>query len=426
MRKAEARRIVRVAAGRNHHAASRFMRALPACDAFHWRPERSTVRGTGENAMRFSFSSEQVEFRSMLRRMLEERSPPSVVRKMMETEEGFGREVWRKLNAELGLTAVRIPEAYGGQGFGCTELCIVLEEMGRALLCAPYFSSVVLAANAILAAGTEEQKQALLPGIAAGDTVATFAFTEDSGQWDAAGVTTIATPAGAKYKLDGTKSFVLDGHTADLIVVLARSPGSRGEDGLSLFTVAGDAAGLQRRKLATMDATRKFARLQFKSVEASLLGQAGGAAAPFAATMVEAVVCLANEMVGGAERLREDALAYAKMRMQFGRPIASFQSMKHKHADMLVDVELAKSAAYYAAAAVDERDNDLPAVASLAKACAAEAYLQTAIHAIQIHGGIGFTWDNDTHLWFKRAKSSEVFLGDAHQHRELMMQRWAA
>jgi alkylation response protein AidB-like acyl-CoA dehydrogenase len=142
--------------------------------------------------------------------------------------------------------------------------------------------------------------------------------------------------------------------------------------------------------------------------------------------MVQAAVCLANEMVGGAERLREDSLAYARMRVQFGRPIASFQSMKHKAADMLVDVELAKSAAYYAAAALDEGDEDLPAVASLAKACASEAYLQTAIHAIQIHGGIGFTWDNDTHLWFKRAKGSEVLLGDAHHHREAMMRHWTA
>ena len=142
--------------------------------------------------------------------------------------------------------------------------------------------------------------------------------------------------------------------------------------------------------------------------------------------MVEAAVCLANEMAGVSERLREDALAYAQMRMQFGRPIASFQSMKHKHADMLVDVELAKSAAYYAAAALDEGDDDIVAMASLAKAAASEAALQTGIHAIQIHGGIGFTWDNDTHLWFKRAKSSEVLLGDAHHHREKMMQNWAA
>ncbi len=173
-----------------------------------------------------------------------------------------------------------------------------------------------------------------------------------------------------------------------------------------------------------MDPTRKLARLHFSSVEATLLGELGGAAAPFARTMQQAAICLANEMVGGAEKLREAALDYAKMRMQFGRSLASFQTMKHKQADMLVDVELAKSAAYYAAAAVDEDDDDLPAIASLAKASAAEAYLQTAIHAIQIHGGIGFTWDNDTHLWFKRAKSSEILFGDANQHRELMMQHW--
>jgi alkylation response protein AidB-like acyl-CoA dehydrogenase len=208
--------------------------------------------------------------------------------------------------------------------------------------------------------------------------------------------------------------------------VLARTPGTTGEQGLSLFSVRGDAPGLQRRSLKTMDATRKLAKLSFKSVDATPLGAIGGAAAPFTRTLTRAAVCLANEMVGVAEKLRESALDYAKMRMQFGRPIASFQSMKHKQADMLVDVELAKAAAYYAAAAVDENDNDLPALASLAKAGASEAALQTAIHCIQVHGGIGFTWDNDSHLWFKRAKSSEVMLGDAQYHRELMMQRWAA
>ncbi len=376
--------------------------------------------------MKFSFSSEQEEFRSNLRRFLAERSPTKEVRRLMETEAGFERDAWRKLNAELGLTAVRIPEAYGGQGFGFGELCIVLEEMGRSLLCAPFFSTAVLATGAILNAGTEAEKQALLPGIAAGDTVATLAWVEDPARWDAASTALVAKQSGAGYVLDGTKSYVLDGHTADLIVVLARAPGSSGDSGLSLFTVKGDAKGLSRHALKTMDETRKLARLNFKGVEATLLGEAGGAAAPFARTMTEAAICLANEMAGVSDRLREDSLEYAKMRMQFGRPIASFQSMKHKHADMLVDVELAKSAAYYAAAALDDGDDDILAVASLAKAAASEAALQTAVHAIQIHGGIGFTWDNDTHLWFKRAKSSEVLLGDAHHHREQMMQHWAA
>ena len=376
--------------------------------------------------MKFAFSPEQEEFRTNLRRLLAERSPTKEVRRLMETTAGWERDGWRKLNTELGLSAVRIPEAYGGQGFGFGELCIVLEEMGRALVCAPFFSTAVLATGAILNAGKEADKQALLPSIASGDTVATLAWVEDNGRWDAAGTALTVTPSAGSFRLDGHKSFVLDGHTADLIVVLARAPGSSGDNGLSLFAVDGNAQGLTRRALKTMDWTRKLARLEFKGVEAKLLGEQGGAAGPFARTMTEAAICLANEMAGVAERLREDSLAYSKLRVQFGRQIASFQSMKHKAADMLVDVELAKAAAYYAAAALDEGDNEVEAVAALAKAQASEACLQTAIHAIQIHGGIGFTWDNDTHLWFKRAKSSEVMLGDAHHHRELMMQHWAA
>jgi alkylation response protein AidB-like acyl-CoA dehydrogenase len=374
--------------------------------------------------MQFSFTSEQTEFRSVLRRFFEDRSPPTVVRRLMETEAGWDRANWRELNQQLGLTAIHIPEAYGGQDFGFVELGIVLEEMGRALLCAPYFASTALAATAIMNAGTEAQKRALLAPIADGESVATLAFTEPNGRWDATGVKMTATPAGGGFRLDGVKSFVLDGHTADLIVVLARRPGSAGDDGLSFFTVPGDAAGLERRPLKVLDPTRKQARLEFRSVEAELLGEEGAGAVPFARTMAQAAVCLASEMVGGAERLRQSALDYANLRVQFGRTIASFQSMKHKQADMLVDVELARSAAYYAAAAAAENDPDLPALASLAKACASDAYMQTAIHTIQIHGGIGFTWDNDSHLWFKRAKSSEVFLGDPTWHRELMMRAW--
>ena len=369
--------------------------------------------------MQFSFTSEQEEFRSVLRRFLEEKSPPTVVRRLMETDAGWDRASWREINQQLGLSAVHIPEAYGGQGFGFVELGIVLEEMGRALLCAPYFSSTVLAATAILNAGTEAQKRALLPDIANGETIATLAFTEPNGRWDAAGIEAKATRADGGFRLDGVKSFVLDGHSADVIVVAANT-----DKGLSFFTVPGDAPGLTRRGLKVVDPTRKLARLEFGGVSAELLGEDGRGAEPFARTMMQAAACLANEMVGGAERLRQSALDYANLRVQFGRAIASFQSMKHKQADMLVDVELAKSAAYVAAQAAAEDDAELPALASLAKACAAEAYMQTAIHTIQIHGGIGFTWDNHTHLWFKRAKSSEVFLGDPAYHRELMMQAW--
>lgn len=371
--------------------------------------------------MRFSFSAEQEEFRATLRRALEARSPTKEVRRLMATDAGFEREGWQRLNQELGLTGIHIPEAYGGQGFGFGELGIVLEEMGRNLLCAPYLSTM-LAATAILNAGSEEQKKALLPGIADGTVTATLAFQEETGSIDADGIAMKAAKGG---KLDGTKSFVLDGHTADLIVVVARKARSKGAGGLSFYTVAGNAAGLTRRRLKTMDETRKLAHLTFQGVKGELLGADGEGGAAFTRTLQQALICLANEMVGGADRLREDALEYVKMRMQFGRSIASFQTTKNKAADMLVDVELAKSAAYYAAAALDEPgDDDIASLASLAKASASEASLQTAIHAVQMHGGIGFTWDNDTHLWFKRAKSSEILFGDANQHRERMMQTW--
>ena len=374
--------------------------------------------------MSFSFTDEQMEFRSVLRRFLSDKSPTAEVRRLMETDDGYDCEVWRSLSQDLGLTAIHIPEDYGGQGFGFVELAIAVEEMGRALLCAPYFSSIVLAATAIINGADEAQKRELLPAIAAGDIRAALAFTEENGRWDTSGVAMTATPSGDGYELNGIKSFVLDGHTAERVIVLARKPGTAGDAGLSLFSVAADAAGLERRLLQSTDATRKLARLEFKTVTGTLLGEAGGAAAPLAKTLDQAVACLANEMVGGAEALREQALDYAQMRMQFGRTIASFQTMKHKSADMLIEVEMAKSAAYYAAAAADDDAGAFPAVASLAKAGASEAYMQTAIHAIQIHGGIGFTWDNDTQLWFKRAKSSQVFLGDANYHRELMIQRW--
>jgi alkylation response protein AidB-like acyl-CoA dehydrogenase len=375
--------------------------------------------------MSFSFTDEQREFRDVLRRYLEDRAPVSEVRRLMATETGWEREGWQQLNQELGLAGIHIPEAYGGQGFGFVELGIVCEEMGRALLCAPFFASSVMAGCAILNAGSEEKKRELLPGIALGETVATLAVAEDGGQWDANGVSLTATPDGDSAILNGHKSFVLDGHSADTVIVVARAPGTRGNDGVGFYAVAGDAAGLDRRALVTQDPTRKLARLEFDNVTAMPIGTGDGAEA-LARTLDQCAACLASEMVGGAERLREDSLEYVMLRMQFGRTIASFQTMKHRAADMLLEVENAKSAAYYAAGAADRDDGDLPAAASLAKACAGETYVQTGVNAIQMHGGIGFTWDNDTHLWFKRAKSSQVLLGDSAWHRERMLQHWDA
>lgn len=376
--------------------------------------------------MKFNFSDEQEEFRSGLRRFLDDKSPSSAVRRLMEADDGYDRDVWRSLSRDLGLTAIHTPEAYGGQGFGISELCIVCEEMGRALLCAPFFASTVLATTAILKAGAEDQKRALLPSLVGGETIATLAVAEDTGQWNVGSIATTASRAGEGYRLTGTKSFVLDGRIADQFIVVAREPNSTGTEGVSFFTVAHDAPGLAYHPLQTMDMTRKLVRVTFTDVPAEILGAEGAGAQALGETLDIAAICLANEMVGGAARLLESAIEYAKLRYQFGRPIASFQSLKHKAADMLLDVELAKSAAYYAAAAADEGIESLPAIASLAKAAAGDAYMQTAVHTVQIHGGIGFTWDNDTHLWFKRAKSSQVFLGTATDHRERFMQQQVA
>ena len=310
--------------------------------------------------MQYTFTTEQREFRAVLRRFFGQTSPPSVVRRLMETAAGWDAALWRDLNTQLGLCGVHVPEAYGGMGFGFVELGIVLEEMGRTLVCAPYFSSTVLATTAILNGADEAQKQALLPGLVLGETVATLAFTEPDGQWDPAGIETTAHPAAGGYRLSGVKSFVIDGHTADLLIVLARRPGSTGQSGLSLFAVRGDAGGLTRTPLQTLDPTRKLARIEFADVNAELLGVPEAAAGSLSKTLAQAAAMLANEMVGGAERLRESALEYANLRVQFGRPISSFQAMKHKQADMLVDVELARSAAYQAAQAAADDQADLP------------------------------------------------------------------
>ncbi len=375
-------------------------------------------------SMQFIFTSEQLQFREMVQRFLKEKSPSSEVRRLMETETGFDEKIWKQLSEELGLQSLPIPERYGGAGFGSVELGIVMEEMGRSLLCAPYFSTTVLAASAILNAGSEEQKQTLLPGIAEGSVRATLAMTEVNGIWGASGIQLVAEVKDGSIVLSGEKSFVVDGHTANLLIVVARMKGTTGSEGITFFTVKEEAAGLEKTLLKSMDTTRKLARLKFVDVEAQLLGVEAGGYEAFLNTQDRAVIALANEMVGGAQYLLDSAIAYSKIRMQFGRVIGSFQAIKHKCADMLLELELAKSAAYYAAAALEEEGTNIPALASMAKSAAGDAYMHIAAETIQIHGGIGFTWDQDTHLWFKRAKSSEVYLGGPAYHRERLMQHW--
>ena len=368
--------------------------------------------------MNFAFDEEQEELRTTIRRFLDEKSPSTEVRRLMDCAEGYDAAVWQQMADQLGMQGLAIPEEYGGSGFTNVELGIVLEEMGRALLCAPYFATVVLAANTILHSADDASKKTLLPGIASGETIATLAVTEDNGRWDEEGITARATPSGAGYTIDGHKMFVLDGHTADLIVVAARDGGR-----VSLFTVASDAPGLTRRSLLTMDQTRKQARLEFAGTPAKLLGSAGAGWETLSRVLDLAAVALAAEQVGGAQKVLEMSVEYAKVRVQFGRPIGSFQAIKHKCADMLLEVESARSAAYYAMWAAADRSDELPAVASLAKAYCSDAYFHAAAENIQIHGGIGFTWQHDAHLYYKRAKSSELLFGDPTYHRELLAQR---
>ena len=369
-------------------------------------------------AMNFAFSEEQEELRKMVRSFLEAKSSETAVREQMETEKGYDAAVWSQMAGEMALQGLAIPEEFGGQGFSFIELGVVLEEMGRALLCAPYFSSVVLAANALLQSGDEAAKKAYLPGIASGETLATLATTEPSGRWDEAGITIEAKGSGSDFTITGTKSFVLDGHTASLIIVAARTA-----KGVSLFAVEGNAKGLTRTALSTMDQTRKQAKLEFNGTPAKLIGAEGAGGAILSKVNDLAVVALAAEQVGGAQKVLEMAVQYAKDRIQFGRPIGSFQAIKHKCADMLLEVESAKSAAYYGMWCAAEMNEELPSVASLAKAYCSEAYFHAAAENIQIHGGIGFTWEHPAHLYFKRAKSSELIFGDPTYHRELLAQR---
>ncbi|MDQ6614096.1 MAG: acyl-CoA/acyl-ACP dehydrogenase [Actinomycetota bacterium] len=373
--------------------------------------------------MNLAFSDEQEELRRSLRRFLADKSPESEVRRLMDTETGYDPQVWAQMAEQLGLQGLAIPEEYGGSGFSFVELVVVMEEMGRALLCAPFFSSVILAGGALMACGDDHAKKELLPGIASGEVLATLALTEDSGRWDEGGVTAVARAAGdpeGGYVLDGHKTFVFDGHVADVILVAARVDGGAG---VSLFAVDGRAPGLERHAMPTMDQTRKQARLVFSSVTARLIGAEGGAWPVVARALDRGAIALAAEQVGGAQRVLEMSVEYAKVRVQFGRPIGSFQAVKHKCADMLLAVESAKSAAYYAAWAAAEDNEEVPVMASLAKAYCSEAYFQAASDNIQIHGGIGFTWDHPAHLYFKRAKSSELILGDPAYHRELLAQR---
>jgi alkylation response protein AidB-like acyl-CoA dehydrogenase len=376
--------------------------------------------------MRFAFTEEQEALRRTAGSFLADHSSSAQVRAAMQSDTGYDPAVWRRVGAELGWTAILIPEAYGGLGLGYVELVALIEEMGAALLCAPFFSTVCLATNALLIGASEEQRQQYLPGIAAGDTTATVACIEPNGRWDASGIEMVAHQQGDGFILNGIKTFVIDGHTADLLIVAARRGGSQGVEGVHLFVLPANTPGIEPRLLPTMDQTRKQAQIILRDVRvpaAALIGNQGDGWPILSQTLDLAAVALSAEQLGGAQRCLDMAVDYAKQRVQFGRPIGSFQAIKHKCADMLLRVESARSASYYAGWAASVHEPELPALASLAKAYCSDAYFHCAAESLQIHGGVGFSWEYDVHLYFKRAKSSETLLGDATYHRELVAQR---
>ena len=375
--------------------------------------------------MTLVFTDDQEQFRESIQRFLADQMPTTKVRQLMATEHGSDPAVWQQASAQLALTGIHIPEAFGGAGFGAVELGIALEEMGGSLFCGPYFSSAVLSAYALMLCGDEDQQEQWLGDIAGGERRACLAVTEYTGLWQQDDIaTTAVTQSSGDVLLNGKKRFVIDGQSADLFVVAAQSG-----RGIGLFVVDGRANGMTVEALDTMDPTREMAHIDFVDVPATALTQLPD---HWLDTLLNiACITLSAEMIGGAQRLLASAVEYTQLRYQFGRSIASFQAIKHRLADLLLEVELARSAAYQAIETLADcadlqkltaaQHRQLTEHASLAKAAVSETYLQAALETIQLHGGIGFTWENDTHLWFKRAKSSEVLFGTPAEHRERML-----
>jgi len=371
--------------------------------------------------MDFAFSEEQEMLRRSARDFLAKESSPKVVRRLMEGD-GYDPALWKKV-AELGWTALGVPEEYGGVGT-FLDLVVVLEEAGRALLPGPFFSTMGLAVPVLIEAGTEAQKKEVLGAIAEGKARATLAFTEPSGRWDAASVALSARQRGGGWQLDGLKLFVPDAETADYMVVVARTRGE-GEEGITLLLVKGKPKGMTVTPLDTMDLTRRWSEVRFDGVQLdaeSVMGPPDKAWPSLKRALEWATAALCAEMVGGVQKVLETSTEYAKTRHQFGKPIGIYQAVSHKLADMLVLSESGRSATYYAAWAIDADAPDRSLASSMAKAYVSDAYRKVAGDGIQVHGGIGFTWEHDMHLYFKRAKSSEVTLGDATYHRELVAQ----
>jgi alkylation response protein AidB-like acyl-CoA dehydrogenase len=357
------------------------------------------------------FTAEHDALRAATRELLARHAPEEAVRTVMETETGYDPAVWRRMAQEVGVQALGVPEALGGAGAGLVEIGIVMEELGRALYCGPFLSTAVLAANALLGSGDDIAARKYLPDICAGSLLVTVADL-----WMLAGEARpmpVATP-GDTVRIEGRVDYVLDGHTADLLVVTAVDGDEPG-----MYLVEAAAAGVVTTPLPTMDLTRKVAAVEFRGAEAHRLGSPGSAQPVLSRVRDIATIALAAEQAGGAQRMLELAVEYAKIRIQFGRTIGSFQAVKHRCAEMAVDVEAARSAAYHAiwTAAKEPGDDELAIAASIAHSCCSEAFNRVAASCIQVHGGIGFAWEHPAHLYYRRAKSSELLFGSPAGHR---------
>lgn len=376
--------------------------------------------------MEFAFTQEQEMIRDTAASFLKDASTSAAIRSAMASDLGYSPELWQRICSEMYWQALHIPEQYGGMGLGYVELVAVLEQMGRYLLCSPYLATVAMATNALLIAGSDSQKSEILPQLIEGKT-ATLAFNCGGNVWNSNAINASYRHDGNDLILNGEYRYVLDGHSADYLILAAREEGSSGDDGISLFVCEAENDGIQRSLLPTMDQSRRQASIQLNNLRLSkqtLMGEFATAAKSLAKILDLATIALAAEQAGGMQQVLDITVDYTKTRNQFGRSIAGFQAIKHKAADMMLRNEVARSAVYYAACIADDAlssgplADELAEAASIAKSYCSEAYFKNAGEALQMHGGVGFTWEYDVHLYFKRAKASEHFLGNSSYHRE--------
>jgi acyl-CoA dehydrogenase len=367
--------------------------------------------------MNFDFSPDQRALREQARKFLAEHASPARVRRILDGAAPYDAELWRGMG-EMGWIGTALPEEHGGAGFGYLELCVIAEELGRSLAPTPFASTIYLAAEALLLAGSPAQQKRWLPRIAQGEAIGCFALAEGAHVATAANLATRAEGG----RLTGAKLPVMDGDVADFAVVAAAGPGGRA----ALFLVDLAGPGVTRTSIATVDPTRSHARIVFDGAAAEPLGAAGAGWSVVEHLLDRAAVLVAFEQIGGAQAALDMAREYALGRFAFGRQIASFQAIKHKLADMYVAVEIARSNAYYGAWALSKDAKELPVAAAAARVAACEAYYQAAKENIQVHGGMGFTWEFDCHLHYRRAKLTGLMLGSARRWKDLLITRLEA